>query len=46
MELILGFILALCLIGIIYLGTFYGIYITEKTNKNKLKNEVEDGKID
>ena len=39
MDFILGFVSALCLVGVFFLGAFYGIYITEKANKDKSKNE-------
>lgn len=35
MDFILGFISALCLVGVFFLGAFYGIYITEKEYKRK-----------
>lgn len=44
MDFILGFVSALFLVGVFFLGAFYGIYITEKTNKNETRNEVEDEK--
>lgn len=43
MDFILGFVSALFLVGVFFLGAFYGIYITEKTNKNKSKDEVDNG---
>ena len=42
MDFIFGFVSALFLVGVFFLGAFYGIYITEKTNKNESKNEVDN----
>ncbi len=35
MDFILGFVCGLCLVGVFFLGAFYGIYITEKEYKRK-----------
>ncbi len=43
MDFILGFVSALCLMGVFFLGAFYRIYITEKTNKNESKKEEDNG---
>ena len=37
MEFILGFAFALCLMGVFFLGAFYGIHITKKEYENKEK---------
>ena len=41
MDFILGFLSAFLLIIVFFLGAFYGIYISEKTHKDKERKEDE-----